>query len=98
MSTINQNALETTGKVASARVVQPSDHLTIISRNGIALRLKVEEIRESGRATRGVRLMKLQADDTVAAVARIASADLKKAGANGAAVETSPESLQQTLL
>ncbi len=83
ITTIDQKALEITGKIAVARVVQPSDDVTIISSNGIVLRLKVREIKEAGRATRGVHMIKLQAGDSVAAVARIAASDLKKAGADG---------------
>ena len=82
ISTMDQKAIGVTGKIASARVVQPSDDLTLISVNGIVLRLKVKDIREAGRATKGVRVMRLQAGDSVAAVARIASADLKMAGAS----------------
>ncbi len=82
ISTMDQKAIGVTGRIATARVVQPSDDLTLISSNGIVLRLKVKEIREAGRATRGVRVMRLQEGDAVAAVARIASADLKKAGAD----------------
>jgi DNA gyrase subunit A len=81
VSTMDKKALGVTGRIAAARVVQQSDDLTLISANGIVLRLKVKEVREAGRATRGVKMMRLLPGDSVAAVARIASADLKKAGA-----------------
>ncbi len=81
ISTIDQKALPTIGKIVAARVVQPSDDITIISANGIVLRLKVKAIKTAGRATRGVHLIRLQSGDSVAAIARIASADLKRAGA-----------------
>lgn len=83
IATVDQKSLDKIGKIASARVVQPADDITVISTNGIVLRLKVKEIKEAGRATRGVRLMKPQAGDSVAAIARIANADLKSVGANG---------------
>ncbi len=83
VATIDQKALEVTGKIAAARIVQSSDDVTIISANGIVLRLKVKELKQAGRATRGVHTIKLQPGDKLAAVARIAAADLKKAGANG---------------
>jgi DNA gyrase subunit A len=82
ISTIDQKAFSIIGPIISARVVQPADDVTLISANGIILRLKVKEIKEAGRSTRGVRLMKPQTGDSVAAVARIAASDLKKAGAN----------------
>jgi len=80
VATINQGALNKIGKIAAARVVQEDDELTMISTNGVVLRLKVKTIQESGRATRGVRLMGLQPDDTVASLARLATADLLPSG------------------
>ena len=65
-------------------MVQKDDDLTIITANGVALRLKVSAIKEAGRATKGVHLIKPQPGDYVATVARIAAEDLKKAGADGA--------------
>jgi DNA gyrase/topoisomerase IV subunit A len=40
----------------------------------------VQEIKQAGRATRGVRLMNLAEGDSVATLARISAADLKRAG------------------
>jgi len=97
VATIDQKARAITGKIASARVVQQSDDLTIISTGGIVLRLKVGQVREAGRSTRGVHVMKLQADDSVAAVARIAMADLKRAGATDGNGQKPPEPPQESL-
>ena len=81
MSTIDQKALGEIGKIAAARVVQKDDDLTIITANGVALRMKVKDVKQAGRATKGVHLIKPQEGDSVASVARIAAEDLKKAGA-----------------
>jgi DNA gyrase subunit A len=81
ISTIDQKALKEVGKIASARVVQKDDDLTIITSNGVTLRLKVKDVKQAGRATRGVHLIKPQEGDSVASVARIAAEDLKKVGA-----------------
>jgi DNA gyrase subunit A len=97
VATIDQKARAITGRIASARVVQPSDDLTIISTGGIILRLKVSQIKEAGRATRGVRMMKLGQEDSVAAVARIANADLKIAGAADGNGQKPAETAQETL-
>ncbi|MEW6029619.1 MAG: DNA gyrase subunit A [Chloroflexota bacterium] len=93
IATIDQKALDTTGKVTSARVVRPADDLTIITANGVVLRLKVKDVKQSGRATRGVRLITPQGEDYVASVARISAEDLKKAGAkvNGNGEEQAEE-------
>src|SRR5512142_2812515 len=82
IATIDQHALDEIGKIASARVVRKDDDLTIITAYGLALRLKVKDVKQAGRATRGVHLIKPQENDFVASVARIAAEDLKKAGAS----------------
>jgi DNA gyrase subunit A len=76
--TINQTALKKIGAIVSARVVQETDDLTIISAGGVVLRTKVKDITRSGRVTRGVVLMQLQAGDTVASMARVAEAGLRQ--------------------
>jgi len=81
IATIDQKALDITGNIVTARVVQVQDDITVISANGIILRLKVKQIKTAGRATRGVHMIRLQSNDSVAALARIAAADLQKAGA-----------------
>jgi DNA gyrase subunit A len=80
--TVDKHALKKIGKIASARVVQKDDHLTIISAGGVVIRTKVKEISQSSRATRGVTVMNLQKGDSVVSVARIAAADLRRVGAS----------------
>jgi len=81
ITTIDKKAIPIVGKITSARVVQQADHLTLISAGGVAIRLRVKDVKVSGRSTRGVRLMRLREGDYVASVARIAAEDLKRAGA-----------------
>jgi len=81
IATMDQKVLPEIGKIAAALVVQNDDDLTIITANGVALRMKVKAIKQSGRATKGVHLIKPQEGDYVATVARIAAEDLKRAGA-----------------
>ncbi|MEI7847969.1 MAG: DNA gyrase subunit A [Chloroflexota bacterium] len=82
VTTIDLKAIPAIGKIVTARVVQASDDLTLISANGIILRLKVNKIKEAGRATRGVHLIRLKGGDGLAAIARIAASDLEKVGAS----------------
>ena len=70
VATIDKNALDKIGKIASARVVQNDDQVTLISNNGIIIRLLVKDISSSGRSTRGVKLMNMDKSDKVASVAR----------------------------
>lgn len=82
VATINKKAFPKIGKIAVARVVQPKgDLITLISANGIVMRTRAESVKRSGRATRGVLLMNLQEGDSVAAMARISAADLRRVGA-----------------
>lgn len=92
--TMDKNAIDEIGKIVAARVVQPEDHLTLISTEGVIIRLKVKEIKTAGRATRGVHLMRTREGDTVAAVARIAAEDLKQVGAK---IEEKEEPQQELL-
>jgi len=85
--TIDPKALKEIGKIAAARVVQMDDDLTIMTSNGVTLRLKVKEVRQAGRATRGVHLIKPNEGDEVASIARISAQDLKKVGAETKAEE-----------
>jgi len=45
--------------------------LMIITRNGIAIRMKMEDVRVMGRATQGVRLIKIRENDNIASVAKV---------------------------
>lgn len=76
IATIDRKALENVGKIVAARVVRPEDDLTLITANGIVLRMRVKEVKQSGRATRGVRLITPQNGDSVASVARLSLNDL----------------------
>jgi DNA gyrase subunit A len=78
--TISLTGLSKIGTITSARVVQAGDDMTIISSNGVVMRTNVEHVPQTGRSTRGSLLMGIQEGDSVASVARIAAADLRKAG------------------
>jgi DNA gyrase subunit A len=81
VQTIARNAADKIGTITSARVVQEADDLTIITANGMVLRTKVKDVKQAGRATRGVHLMDVKEGDRVASTARIATAELKRVGA-----------------
>jgi DNA gyrase subunit A len=80
--TTARDALDKIGTITAARVVQDGDDLTLISANGMVLRVKVQDVKEAGRATRGVHLMDVKEGDKVASIARIAMLELKKVGAD----------------
>jgi DNA gyrase subunit A len=69
VKTINITAK--TGKLVAIREVVDEDDLMIINRSGITIRIKVNELRVMGRATQGVRLIKLNDDDRISSVEKI---------------------------
>jgi len=61
---------EKTGKLVAIKNVKDNDDLMIINKSGIAIRMSVDDLRVMGRATQGVRLIKVREDDAIAAVAK----------------------------
>jgi DNA gyrase subunit A len=66
------NVSDKTGKMMAIKQALPEDDLMIITRNGITIRMSVDNISELGRNTQGVRLIRLKGDDEIASVARVA--------------------------
>lgn len=66
---------EKTGSLVAIKNVTDSDDLMIINKSGIAIRLEIDNLRVMGRATQGVRLIKVRNGDAIAAVAKVMSDD-----------------------
>lgn len=62
---------EKTGNLVAIKSVTDADDLMIINRSGVAIRISIEDLRVMGRATQGVKVMNLRADDEIAAVAKV---------------------------
>ncbi|MDR0873802.1 MAG: DNA gyrase subunit A [Prevotellaceae bacterium] len=68
------NVTEKTGKLVALKSVCDDNDLMIINKSGIAIRLKVANIRVQGRATQGVRLINLEKrNDEIASVTKVQS-------------------------
>jgi DNA gyrase subunit A len=65
------NVTEKTGNLVAIKVVMDVDDLMIINKSGIAIRMAVADLRVMGRATQGVRLIKVREGDSIAAVAKV---------------------------
>jgi len=65
------NITDKTGHLIAIKNVTNNDQLMIINLSGITIRMGMEELRIMGRATQGVRLIKLNDNDKIAAVAKI---------------------------
>ena len=62
---------EKVGKMLSIKEVVDADDLMIITENGIMIRQPVSRIRTIGRATQGVKLIRLDENDSIASVTRV---------------------------
>jgi DNA gyrase subunit A len=71
-------AIKTTarnGAVAATRIVSDEDDLILISDRGKLIRIRVKDVSVQGRATQGVRLMRVDDGEHVAAIERLAEGD-----------------------
>src|SRR3989338_9889648 len=59
------------GPVKSTKIVDGAEGLMLVSKNGIAIRIRCQDISLIGRATQGVRVMRLSEGDSLAAAAII---------------------------
>lgn len=81
------NVTEKTGKLVAIKSVIDNDDLMIINKSGISIRISVAELRVMGRATQGVRLIKLNEEDEISSVEKIQKID----DADGVAEVGEPE-------
>ncbi|MFN3800191.1 DNA gyrase subunit A, partial [Belliella pelovolcani] len=65
------NVTEKTGSLVAIKEVVDSDDLMIINKSGITIRTPVSSLRVMGRATQGVRLIKLGENDEISSVEKI---------------------------
>jgi len=57
------------------RYVTPDEGLMLITQEGMIIRLNVSGVREVGRSAQGVKLMNLDPEDRIVAVAKLAEKD-----------------------
>ena len=88
---INIKTTERNGKVVALKAVNPDDDLMLISMNGIIIRTGLAQLRDIGRNTQGVRLIRLDSGDKLVAVARVVKED-KQPNGNGQASANSGNS------
>lgn len=65
------NITEKTGQLIGIKDVTDNDDLMIINKSGLTIRMNVSDLRVMGRATQGVRLIKLNEEDEIASIAKI---------------------------
>jgi DNA gyrase subunit A len=65
------NVTPKTGKLVGMLEVAPKEDLVITCKSGVTIRMKVSDISEQGRATQGVKLIRLDEGDEIAAITKI---------------------------
>lgn len=72
------NITDKTGELVAIKNVTDKDGLMIINKSGIAIRIPVEDLRVMGRATQGVKLIRIDDGDAIAAVAKVSIAEVEE--------------------
>jgi len=89
------NITPKTGSLIAIKLVDDkAEDLMIITKNGITIRMAIQDIRDAGRNTQGVRLIRLMDGDAIAAVTKVAESEEEdeilegEGSAEGDAVDT----------
>ena len=95
------NTGERNGDLVAATLVSETDDLMLITSGGVLIRTKVEQIRETGRAAAGVRLINLDEGETLVSLERVAEeaedeATLESDAAENQAVEAEDTPSQES--
>ncbi len=75
------------GLVSGVRIAGDDDHLILISDRGKLIRIRVRDVKVQGRATQGVRIMRVDEGEHVAAIERLAEPDEETGIAEAAPIE-----------
>ncbi len=79
------NITDKTGPLVAIKSVTEENDLMIITKSGLTIRVDMSEVRLSGRATQGVRLINLREGDAIAAVSPVDKSDEEEATESAAA-------------
>lgn len=87
------NITDRTGPLVAIKSVTEENDLMIITKSGLTIRVDMSEVRLSGRATQGVRLINLREGDAIAAVSPVDKSDEEEA-TEAAAADTNNDNQQ----
>ncbi|MEE2699956.1 MAG: DNA gyrase subunit A [Bacteroidota bacterium] len=69
------NVTDKTGNLIALKNVSNNDDLMVINKSGVTIRIAVDTLREMGRATQGVKIIRLKDEDSIASVAKVSRFD-----------------------
>ncbi|HEX4021924.1 MAG TPA: DNA gyrase subunit A [Acidobacteriaceae bacterium] len=84
---INVKTTTRNGKVSSIQLVDESSELMVISQFGKIIRIDTKTIREAGRSTQGVKLVKMEDGDKVGAAVVIPPDEKENGGESGTLIQ-----------
>jgi DNA gyrase subunit A len=87
------NVTEKTGTLVAIKEVVDSDDLMIINKSGITIRISMEQLRIMGRATQGVRLIKVGEGDEISSVEKISREEVESSESSDLATDSSDSAL-----
>ena len=90
------NITEKTGELIAIKTVTDLSDLMIINKSGLTIRLSVSDIRVTGRATQGVKLINLRNNDSIASVASVPKSEEKDDMGDGTEELSSTENTELT--
>ncbi len=73
--TYDKAKFKKTGELIGAMVVNEDDEIMLINSDGIIIRIRASEVSRLGRATQGVRIMKVDEDVNIIAMAKVIKED-----------------------
>jgi DNA gyrase subunit A len=76
--------VEGKGRLVGARIAREGQQVMLISNGGTVIRIPVEGIKRSGRATQGVIVMRLREGEQVSSLALVAAGEAEAEGEDGA--------------
>jgi DNA gyrase subunit A len=91
------NITEKTGKLIAIKAVEDTDDLMIINKSGIVIRIGVDKLRVMGRATQGVKLIDLRANDEIAAVTKVKAIEVEEEEVDNDIEETAIDNTSESV-
>ena len=71
MLTYDKSKFKKTGQLIGAMIVDDDDEVMLINSNGVIIRIKASDVSRLGRATQGVRIMKVDEDTKIISMAKV---------------------------
>lgn len=73
--TYDKSKFDKTGALIGAMVVNEQDEILLINSDGIIIRIRADEVSKLGRATQGVKIMRVEEDSNIIALAKVVRED-----------------------